>query len=462
MLKFRAMRLSKIFAAKSEWVALAILLAVFAALKISALAPHFADGWTYFYFGKLVVAGELPYRDFFYSSPPLLPFFAGALHAIFGFKIALADFLPTIFSLVDAILIFILVKKSAPKFALVAVGAFLFSFLNFATTDYFSEAHPLATLALAGLVFFDREKFFCSGIFFGLAGLTKIYGILPAIFLPILLFREPRKLKNFAAGIAASFAIPNLIFYFWLGREYLDLVFFNHLDKTAGIEKSAIFGFFARKDFFLLATAPLFFAAKNFKKVRAPLLAAAALALFYFAFADIYYLYLKIFLAIFAAALAILLAEIPNKKIASLVLIFVGANSLFAISNYFSAQKNVARIENLSAIVAEVEKFDRPIFGDFEIAPLVALLSEKNIFQNIVDTNSKWVALGIFDPAKIATEISAAGGATVLTKNFVDSKIHSLGNLLPEKFFAENCAIEKTFPLENDYEDNAIILWSCE
>ncbi len=466
MLKFLAMRFPKFLAAKSEWFVLIFLLAVFAALKISVLAPHFADGWIYFYFGKLVAGGATPYLDFYYSSPPLIPYLMGFLHALFGFKISLANFLPTIFSLVDAILIFVLVKKRSPFFALVAVVAYLFSFLNFATTDYFSEAHPLTSFALAGILFFENRKFFWSGIFFGLAGLTKFYGILPAVFLPILIFREPRNLRNFFAGIFASFAVPNLIFLAIVGREYLDLIFFNHFEKVVGISKSKIFAFFFAKDFWLIAVAPLILFARNFKKTLAPIFALAALVIFYALFADIYYLYLKIALAIFVVAIGFSLAgnfrKISSEKITSLILILIFVNSLFAISNYFGAQNQKARIENLPQIVAEVRRFDRPIFGDFEIAPLVALLSEKNIFQNIVDTNSKLIALGVLDPTKISTEISAAGGVTVLTKNFVDSKIHGLENLLPEKYFAENCSLEKSFPLKNDYEDNAIIVWSCE
>lgn len=460
------MRLSKFLAAKSEWLILAGLLAVFVVLKISVLAPHFADGWIYFYFGKLVAAGELPYRDFYYSSPPLIPYFMGFLHALFGFQLAFANLLPTIFSLVDAILIFVLLRKHAPVFAPVAAGAYLFSFLNFATTDYFSEAHPLTTLALAGVLFFDKRKFFWSGIFFGLAGLTKLYGILPAVFLPLLLLREPKNLTKFIGGILLSFGVPNLIFLALIGRDYLDLIFFKHFAKVAGIQKSKIFTFFFAQDFWLLLLAPLILFTKNFKKITAPLLALAALAIFYALFADIYYLYLKIALALFILTLGFLLTEklrkVTVEKVTSLVLLLIFLNAFFAIANYFSGQKDLARIDNLAAMVAAVRESDRPLFGDFEITPLVALLADKNIFHNYVDTNSKLVGLGVLNPQKIATEISAAGGATVLTKNFIDTEIHGLENLLPEKFFAENCTRQATFPITSDYEDNAILVWSCE
>ena len=223
------MKLRKFLVAKGDWFLFIGLVAVFLALKISALSTHFADGWIYFYFGKLVSEGATPYLDFYYSSPPLLPYFMGLFHALFGFNLNFANLLPALFSAADAILIFIFLRKKIPaEFVLLAVFAYLFSFLNFATTDYFSETHPLTTFALLGLLMFESEKIFFSGIFFGLAGLTKLYGLVPAFFLPLLLVKKPRELIKFLGGIFVSFGIPNLIFFGIVGREYLEMIFFNH------------------------------------------------------------------------------------------------------------------------------------------------------------------------------------------------------------------------------------------
>jgi hypothetical protein len=459
------MKLSKFLYAKKDWLVLIFLIAVFLALKISVLAPHFADGWIYFYFGKLVAEGATPYLDFYYSSPPLIPYLMGFLHAVFGFKLSFANLLPALFSAADAILIFVLLRKKIGGFVWIAIIAYLFSFLNFATTDYFSEAHPLTTFALTGLLFFENRKFFWSGIFFGLAGLTKLYGILPAVFLLILLFREPKNLTRFLSGIFVSFGIPILIFVAIAQKEFLEMIFFNHLHKTTGIQKSKIFQFFLVYDFALLLTvAPIFFA-KNLRKLAAPLLAIGALVIFYAFFKDIYYLYLKIFVAIFAVALAFFLAgdfrKISQGVAVNLILILVLTNSLFALQNYFTSQTQKARIENLPQIIAEIQKTEGEIYGEFSITPLVALLSGKNIFKNYVDTNEKFLNLGIVDSQKRAEELRAGGVRTILTKNIVGDKIYGLETLLPEKFFSENCVIQKSFSIKNDYEDNAVILWSC-
>ncbi|MCF7836213.1 DUF2029 domain-containing protein [Candidatus Gracilibacteria bacterium] len=460
------MKLLEFLRKKKDWFILVFLIAIFLALKISVLTSHFADGWIYFYFGKLVAEGATPYLDFYYSSPPLIPYLMGFLHAVFGFKLSFANLLPALFSAADAVLIFVMLRKKIGGFVWIAIIAYLFSFLNFATTDYFSEAHPLTTFALVGLLFFENRKFFWSGIFFGFAGLTKLYGILPAVFLPILLLREPKNLTRFLGGIFASFGIPILIFIAVARKEFLEMIFFNHLHKTAGIQKSNIFKFFLVHDFVFLAAAIPMLLAKNFRKLAVPLLAISALAIFYAFFADIYYLYLKVFVAIFVVALVFFAVgdfhKVSQGVVVNLILVLILTNSLFALQNYFTSQTQKARIENLPQIVAEVQKTESELYGDFEITPLVALLSQKNIFKNYVDTNEKFLNLGIVDSEQRVEELRAGGVRTILTKNFVGEKIYGLETLLPEKFFSENCVIQKSFPIKNDYEDNAVIVWSCE
>lgn len=459
------MKFYKFLREQKGWLFLGLLIAAFLSIKISTQSTHFADGWVYFYFGKLVSEGSLPYRDFYYSSPPLIPYLMGALHALFGFKLSLANLLPTFFSILDAVLIFTLLRKKIGNFALLAVFAYLFSFLNFAVTDYFSEAHPLTTFALAGLLFFENKKLFWSGVFFGLAGLTKLYGLVPALFLPFLIWRDRNNLGKFLGGILLSFGLPNLIFLGIMQREYLDMIFFNHLHKSEGIPKLRIFSFFLAKDFLLLGSAVLLLFMKKLKPFLAPLLAILALAIFYIFFKDIYYLYLKVFLGFFVI---LLFSGFSNskrkmlpKKIASVFLILILTNSIFAMKNYFGEQKDKARIDNLAEITEFISTQDGELYGEFSITPLIAFLTEKQIFRNYVDTNEKFLELGIVDSSERARELQDGFAKIVVTKNFVGDNIYGLEKLLPRDFFEQNCTIQKTFPIQNDYEDNVLIVWSC-
>ncbi|MCF7845988.1 MAG: glycosyltransferase family 39 protein [Candidatus Peribacteraceae bacterium] len=467
------MKLPKFLSGKSEWWLLALLLAIFVALKIPTLAPRFADGWIYFYFGKLISEGATPYIDFYYSSPPLIPYFMGLLHSLFGFQLAFAEVLPHLFSIADAILIFVLLRKKIGGFVFLAVGAYLFSFLNFATADYFSEAHPLTTLALAGILFFENREFFWSGIFFGLAGLTKLYGILPAVFLPLLIIREPRNLAKFFGGIFISFGIPNLVFLAVVGREYLNFIFFNHLQKGVGIPKLRLWSFFALRDFWLLLALALpLCLAKNFKRFAVPLIAAGTFAVFYLIFKDIYYLYFKIFLALLVISLAFVLSgelrKVASSKILAVVLVLLAVNSIFLLKNYFGSQIAIAQITNLDDIVADVRAksfADESIYGSFSITPLVALLADRPIFRNYVDTNSKFIDLGVIDTQERAQELLAAHVPVVITKVYINPQtLATIGiqDVLPDDFFLQHCPDMRSFPIPADYESNAVIVWSCE
>ena len=465
------MKLSAIFRKKWEWFAFAALLLFFGLIKFPTFDAYFADGWIYFYFGKLVSEGALPYLDFYYSSPPFLPCFAGLLHTLFGFNLPLAAALPTVFSAIDALLIFLLLRKKTSNFAsLLAVAVYLFSFATLATTKFYSEAHPLTTFALAGSLLFFHKKYFWAGTFFGLAGLTKLYGLVPAVFLPILISKKPRELAKFFGGIFLSFGIPNLIFLFLVGREYLDFIFFNHLGKEAGIPKGRIFKFFLAHDWGLPAVAALALLAKKKKKLILALLPLAALVVFYAIFPDIYYLYLKIFVALFAALLAFVFAGkfiFQKKTVAGIGIALLLASGATATNFYLRSYAPVSRIDDLAGIVEKVSMEadpDQPIYGNFAITPLVALLSEREIFRNYVDTNSKFIDLGLIDLEQRAAEIEAARVPVVITKIFIDPKTsQTLGieDVLPDEFFQTNCEPAGFFPIAADFEANWVVVWRC-
>ena len=76
----------------AAWLPAACALA-YGLLKIPALRPQVSAENIYFYMGRLITEGKLPYRDFFYSGTPLLPYLLAvpallAPHSIVAFKLA--------------------------------------------------------------------------------------------------------------------------------------------------------------------------------------------------------------------------------------------------------------------------------------------------------------------------------------------------------------------------------------
>ena len=56
------------------WIVPVAAAVLFAVIKLPSLRPQLSDENIYFYMGRLVAEGYVPYRDFFYSGPPLLPY----------------------------------------------------------------------------------------------------------------------------------------------------------------------------------------------------------------------------------------------------------------------------------------------------------------------------------------------------------------------------------------------------
>jgi len=76
-------------------VGLGCVLCFFALLKLYSLNFVKGDEHMYFYMSLLVSKGKWPYRDFFFSHPPLQLYLVGALYKLFGYSLALSKAVPS-------------------------------------------------------------------------------------------------------------------------------------------------------------------------------------------------------------------------------------------------------------------------------------------------------------------------------------------------------------------------------
>ena len=75
------------------------------------ITPQPGDENVYYYMGKLVSEGKVPYRDFFYAHPPLHIYLIALIYKVFGFNIIILKLLPLIAILVSAKFIFCIAKN---------------------------------------------------------------------------------------------------------------------------------------------------------------------------------------------------------------------------------------------------------------------------------------------------------------------------------------------------------------
>ncbi len=454
-----------------------LLIFIFLALKIPQVDFRYGDENIYFYMGQLVSQGQLPYVDFFFASPPpqilVLAFFI----LFFGFNIFLLKLIPLLCVAGTAWLIFQLVRKKAGELAgIFAVTFHLFSFVVLTTSDYFSGVEMVVFLILLAAYFLEKGRPIWSAIFATLALLTRLYAAPLVVALAFYVLISQRKnLWKFALTGTGVFLGANLLLYLAFGQNYLNDVLFYHLSKFEELDKTRVFNFFLRWDWLLLSLAAVSILIVKWKKIILPLLAAILVGVFLFWFKDIYYLYFNLLLPFLAILAGVVLAEILriwswSKKsfvISLLVVIFFllilsGYNGYY----YFQDHAGAARINYFSDLAEWLKNNSQPtdkIYGSFEIVPLLAGATGRQIAGNFIDTNNKTFSTGMFKLAEREKILAQEKPKFIITKVLIDNQgnLLELGSFISLEFLQKNCQIAKQYPIAKDYYSNLMLVWGC-
>ena len=445
---------------------------LFLIVKIFCMGFKFSDENIYFYMGKLILQGYLPYQDFFFASPPLQILIISGFLGLFSSKVILLKLIPIFASVISSVFIFaILKKKFSSLHGLLASTLYLFSFVVLATTDHSTGIHLTTMFLVICCYFLYEKKYFIAGIFASLALLTRLYSAIAIIGLLIYLLIANRKaILKFILGIAVVFIPVNALLILIFKSNYLTPVFLYHLLKSAGISKASIFAFFIKWDILLvvLSLTSIFF--KKRKKLLLPIITALTIILFYIFYADIYYIYLGLiipFLAILGAWTVYNLIEKvqwKNKTLAVILvlIILVLPTTCFYLKN----QAQTAKIEFNKEIVDFVKENTSPtdtIYGSFEIAPLVALLSKRKIQGNYIDTNEKTFISGLYDIENRTNELRG-NVSLVIMKSLLNENgdLIQMDEIINPDFLLNQCNTTKIYPITKDYSDNAVIIFKCK
>jgi len=284
-----------------------------------------------------------------------------------------------------------------------------------------------------------------------------------------LLIKNRKTFLKFILGVIIIFVPINLLLILLFKENYLNSVFLYHLLKSEGISKLIIFKFFLRWDFILIFLSAFALTFKNKKKILFPLIVAGVILLFYIAYADIYYLYLGLlipFLAIIGGySLYKLTKKIPQKFLFILIIFLLGIIIIHNSSFYIKDHSSTAKIDFIYDIVEYVQEnseINDKIYGDFEIAPLVALMSKRKIINNYVDTNEKTFISGLYNIQE-RTNTIRGNVKFILMKALLDQegKILHMNGIIEQSFLLEECNLTKTYSINADYSDNTILVFDC-
>ena len=204
------------------------------------------DGGVYYAATYNLIHGVLPYRNFVFLQPPLIliilsPFaLLGEVTSIrLGFETA--RLFVYLVELGNCFLMLWIIRWQNPIRVAIGLGILILSVDMLQTTATILLEPFLILCCLGGtaLLFEQSEitkslrRVLSSGIFFGLAGATKLWAIVPVLVLfIILLFKDRKNTFWFFLGVTASFALVILPFIFLCPSQLIHQVILTQAART--------------------------------------------------------------------------------------------------------------------------------------------------------------------------------------------------------------------------------------
>ena len=216
-------------------VGLACVLFFFALLKLYSLNFVKGDEHMYFYMSLLVSKGQWPYRDFFFSHPPLQLYLMGALYKIFGYSLALSKAVPSLAAMVSGVYVYLLGRRLVGRAeALLAVILFLFTFDVLRGSSHFTGANCALAFGLAASYFALVRRPILAGVLFAVGTFIGIYIAPLALMLAVLLaFRSWKESLRLMGSALVVSALVCAVFAGVAGHAFWYQVFGYNLNKIA-------------------------------------------------------------------------------------------------------------------------------------------------------------------------------------------------------------------------------------
>ena len=442
-------------------------LAIFAVWKLSLLHFTFGDENVYFYMSNAILHGLVPYKDFVFADPPFFIYLLAAFKAMFGSHLILFKTLPILFDSLSAIIIYLILRKKN-IFAILGPVFYLFSFTVLSTSDYVTGAEVMIFFVLSAIYLDQNKKHFWSGVFWALACLCKLYAgpALLGFLLYKLVSKEFLPARNIILGGVLTSMVILLPFSILFPHQVFYDLMVHQLHRPTGINKWNIFGVFLNFEWFLIISG-LFgiFITKN-KQWIYPFIFST---LFFLLYKDLYYLYLHLLLP-FIVLLAIETVDFLNKKreeLAWIFIVFYVGVAMYSILGYVNIYQPEG-IFNQPEAIAEALKTapeNFPIYGAQEVAPLVALLSGRKIFDDVIDTNTQNFLTGAENLDQISENAVKSGIYLVArVANYPDQNIHDTGyeGYFEENIFKSSCKLYKSFDRTTpDDPLNQVAIYKC-
>ena len=368
------------------------------------------DENTYYYMGKLITEGKVPYRDFFYAHPPLHIYLIAAIYKIFGFNIFVLKLIPLISTLISAFFIFKIAKGMFGEIeAVISCLLFLFSY-SVMFNSVFSFGIEIASMFLViGIYFlFIKKNYILSGTFFALAGLTRLLALIPIILIiATFLLSSRRNFLKLSLAFFIIFLLCNMALILFFGNAYFNTVYKYHLLKSlGGRENFKEYIDVIKLNWILFSSALLLIFAKPRKLSGIFAVVSIIYMIFLITLKKIFGFYFIIIFPLLAIiggyAIFYIFNKLTSKKLrhaVSVILLSIffwnlPSDVVFLERYGFTG---FSRRQDLAGFISLNSNENTMLFGDNSVVPLLALSTSKRIAFDFVDTNEQVFASGLAD-----------------------------------------------------------------
>lgn len=201
-------------------------------LKIIGLHPSGTDDNIYFYLATRVASGAIPYRDFFFSHPPVHLLVPAMVFSITGFSIGIAKAIPAVSQGLAGLFLYLSLRQCSRRLAITTLVLHLTAYeVLMGSTDMNGE-NLMSAFLFAALLAAVRQRYALSGVLSGLGLGCGLYALAGVLAIAIGCIATGRTAAvNFGKGLFGCFFAMTAVFAILGGEGFYEGVFAYHLSK---------------------------------------------------------------------------------------------------------------------------------------------------------------------------------------------------------------------------------------
>jgi len=373
-------------------------------LRFITISYTYSDENVYIYMADLILQGKMPYRDFFLAHPPFFVYSIAFFQLLFNDFFLGARMMCLFYSALSSVLVYLIVKNITKSGLSSLISCLLFQFSNsyFTILDKVLGFEMGIFFVLLSLYLYLREKPLLSGVFLGIAIMSRLFSVLllAVYFLNFLMnsisfAKNKLKIKFETKNISVFYSCVAVLVFavvlFSFFSDFISQVFLFHISKTSWPFSDRLYSFwlFVRMHWHIFFTAlPCFYLASN-KKIRLAVLCLSAFVAGILVQNIVFQMYFTFILPFIAICSAVFFNSLKKQRIFQIALIVLFLSGIIPQKEVFYMTYEHQSIPYLVDFIKKNSLESDTINGYSTIAPIISLISGRKITADYVDTTNK-------------------------------------------------------------------------